>query len=115
MKSHQDLTVYQKSIDLVVITYQITKNFPPEEKFGITSQIRRSAVSVPSNIAEGAARQSKKDFSRFLYISLGSLAELETQLEISVRLDYLKKDNLLNEEIIYIRRMLLKLIKNLKE
>ncbi|WP_423818423.1 four helix bundle protein [Salinimicrobium sp. TIG7-5_MAKvit] len=115
MKSHQDLTVYQKSIDLVVITYQITKSFPPEEKFGITSQIRRSAVSIPSNIAEGAARQSKKDFSRFLYISLGSLAELETQLEISVRLEYLKKDNLLNEEIIYIRRMLLKLIKNLKE
>ncbi|MCX2837428.1 four helix bundle protein [Salinimicrobium sp. MT39] len=115
MKSHQDLTVYQESIDLVVITYQITKNFPPEEKFGITSQIRRSAVSIPSNIAEGAARQSKKDFSRFLYISLGSLAELETQLEISVRLEYLKKDNLLNEELIYIRRMLLKLIKNLKE
>lgn len=115
MKSHQDLTVYQESIDLVVITYQITKNFPPEEKFGITSQIRRSAVSIPSNIAEGGARQSKKDFSRFLYISLGSLAELETQLEISVRLEYLKKDNLLNEELIYIRRMLLKLIKNLKE
>lgn len=115
MKSHQDLTVYQKSMDLVVDIYRRTKNFPAEEKFGITSQIRRSAVSIPSNIAEGAARQSKKDFSRFLYISLGSLAELETQLEISVRLEFLKVSTELQEELIYIRRMLLKLIKSLKE
>lgn len=115
MKSHQDLTVYQKSMDLVVDIYRRTKNFPAEEKFGITSQIRRSAVSIPSNIAEGAARQSKKDFSRFLYISLGSLAELETQLEISVRLEFLKESTELQEELIYIRRMLLKLIKSLKE
>ncbi len=115
MKSHQDLTVYQKSMDLVVNIYRITKNFPSEEKFGITSQIRRSAVSIPSNIAEGAARQSKKDFSRFLYISLGSLAELETQLEISARLEFLPEIKNIQEELIYIRRMLLKLIKSIKE
>ena len=115
MKSHQDLTVYQKSMDLVVDVYKVTKNFPPEEKFGITSQIRRSAISIPSNIAEGAARQSKKDFSRFLYFSLGSLAELETQLEISIRLEFLKEQDEIQEELIYIRRMLLKLIKSLKE
>ena len=83
MKSHQDLTVYQKAIDLVVNIYSLSKSFPSEEKFGLTSQIRRSAISVPSNIAEGAAKKSKKEFSRFLYFSLGSLAELETQIEIS--------------------------------
>ncbi len=115
MKSHQDLTVYQKSMDLVVDIYRRTKHFPGEEKFGITSQIRRSAVSIPSNIAEGTARQSKKDFSRFLYISLGSLAELETQLEISARLEFISDKNEVQEELIYIRRMLLKLIKSLKE
>ncbi len=115
MKSHQDLTVYQKSMDLVVEVYKLTKNFPVEEKFGITSQIRRSAVSIPSNIAEGAARHSKKDFSRFLYISLGSLAELETQLEISVRLLFLHENSEIKENLIYIRRMLLKLITSLKE
>ena len=115
MKSHQDLIVYQKSMDLVVDVYTITKNFPPEEKFGITSQIRRSAISIPSNIAEGAARQSKREFGRFLYISLGSLAELETQLEIAVRLEFLQEKIELMEDLIYIRRMLLKLIKSLKE
>ncbi|MGB7843805.1 MAG: four helix bundle protein [Salinimicrobium sp.] len=115
MKSHQDLTVYQKSMDLVEDIYRITKNFPSEEKFGITSQIRRSAFSIPSNIAEGAARHSKKDFTRFLYISLGSLAELETQLEISGRLEYMSETENMQEELIYIRRMLLNLIKSIKE
>ncbi|MGB8375015.1 MAG: four helix bundle protein, partial [Salegentibacter sp.] len=83
MKSHKDLTVYKTSIDLVIDVYQISGSFPDVEKFGLTSQIRRAAVSIPSNISEGAARNSKKDFIRFLYIALGSLAEMETQMEIA--------------------------------
>src|SRR5690606_15101918 len=115
MKSHKDLTVYKSSIDLVVSVYNLTKNFPIEEKFGLTSQLRRASVSIPSNIAEGAARSSKKEFIKYLYISLGSLAEVETQLEIADRLKFILKNKELEEQSIYIRRMLLKLIQSLKE
>ena len=115
MKSHKDLTVYKTSLDFVVAIYDVTKNFPSDEKFGLTSQLRRSALSIPSNIAEGAARNGSKEFCRFLYISLGSLAEVETQLEISRRLEYFKDNKALEEQLIYIRRMLLKLIDSLKE
>jgi four helix bundle protein len=115
MKSHKDLTVYKTSIDLVVDVYRISRSFPDAEKFGLTSQIRRAAVSVPSNIAEGAARNSKKDFIRFLSIALGSLAETETQLEIAQRLEFIRENRELDEKIIYIRRMILNLIKSIKE
>lgn len=115
MKSHKDLTVYKSSIDLVVSVYNLTKNFPIEEKFGLTSQLRRASVSIPSNIAEGAARSSKKEFIKYLYISLGSLAEVETQLEIAGRLRFISENRELEEQSIYIRRMLLKLIQSLKE
>jgi four helix bundle protein len=115
MKSHKDLTVYKISIDLVAAVYNLTKNFPVEERFGLTSQLRRAAVSIPSNIAEGAARNSKKEFIRFLYISLGSLAEVETQMEIAGRLNFISENKELEEQSIYIRRMLLKLIQSLKE
>jgi four helix bundle protein len=115
MKSHKDLTVYKTSIDLVVDVYRISRSFPDAEKFGLTSQIRRAAVSVPSNIAEGAARNSKKDFIRFLSIALGSLAETETQLEIAQRLEFIEENPELDEKIIYIRRMILNLIKSIKE
>lgn len=115
MKSHKDLTVYKTSIDLVIDVYKTSRNFPEAEKFGLTSQIRRAAVSIPSNIAEGAARNSKKDFIRFLYIALGSLAETETQLELAVRLEFINPNNEIEEKIIYIRRMILNLIKSLKE
>ncbi len=114
MKSHKDLTVYQTSIDLVVDAYRISRNFPDAEKFGLTSQVRRAAVSIPSNIAEGAARNSKKEFSRFLYIALGSLAELETQLEIAKRLEFISDQTEIEKRLIYIRRMILKLIQSLK-
>ena len=114
MKSHEDLTVYQKALDLVMLVYKISQDFPAEEKYGLVSQIRRSAVSIPSNIAEGAARNTKKDFIRFLHISLGSLAELETQLEISHRFGFLEENENLKKNTIHIRRMLLKLIKSLE-
>lgn len=110
MKSHKDLTVYKTSIDLVIDIYQQSQNFPDSEKFGLTSQIRRASVSIPSNISEGAARSSKKEFIRFLYIALGSVAEIETQLEIAYRLKFIKDTPEVVEKIIYIRRMILKLI-----
>lgn len=115
MKSHKDLTVYKTSIDLVIDIYQLSQNFPDSEKFGLTSQIRRASVSIPSNISEGAARNSKKEFIRFLYIALGSMAEIETQLEIAYRLKFIKDTPEVVDKIIYIRRMTLKLIQSLKE
>ncbi|MFV8360212.1 four helix bundle protein [Flavobacterium sp. LS1P3] len=75
---HKDLDVWKRSMDLVVKVYQITKLFPDTEKYGLSSQMRRAAVSIPSNITEGAARKGDKEFIQFLYISIGSLSELET-------------------------------------
>lgn len=115
MKSHKDLLVYQKALDLVTVVYAITKMFPKEEQFGLTSQLRRASISIPSNISEGAGRKSKKEFIQFLFIALGSLNEVETQLEISKRLDYLQDLEKINNDLIHIKRMLLKLIESLKE
>jgi len=78
IKNHKDLEVWKKSMDLVSNIYKITESFPNKELYGLTNQIRRAAVSVPSNIAEGAARSSKREFIQFLYVALGSLSELET-------------------------------------
>jgi four helix bundle protein len=88
---YRDLIVWQKSMDLVTIVYQITLNFPDIERYGLISQMRRCAISIPSNIAEGSRRGSKKDFRKFVLISFGSGAELETQLEISLNLRYTSK------------------------
>ncbi|MEH6765247.1 MAG: four helix bundle protein [Aequorivita antarctica] len=115
MKSHNDLKVYQESMDLVIEIYKITNNFPESEKFGLMSQMRRSAVSIPSNISEGAARESKKEFKRFLYISLGSASELETHIEISKRLNFIDDSKIIKEKIYFIKRMLMKLIQTLKD
>ncbi|MFA5010608.1 MAG: four helix bundle protein [Ignavibacteria bacterium] len=82
IKTHKDLEVWKKSIDLVSEIYEITKSFPKEEIYGLTNQIRRSAVSIPSNIAEGAGRNHDKEFIQFLYIAMGSSSELETQIFI---------------------------------
>ena len=88
-KNYTDLMVWQKAMDLVEGVYQVTAGFPQEERYGLTSQVRRAAVSIPSNIAEGQGRGSPRDFSRFLSIAHGSLRELETQVEIAFRLQYL--------------------------
>jgi len=93
----------------------MTKNFPAAEAYGLTSQLRRSAISIPSNIAEGAARKSNKEFIQFLYIALGSVAETETQLEIASRIGYLDNVTDLNNQITDIRRLTQGLIRYLKE
>lgn len=93
---HKDLEVWKKAIELVTLVYKETKNLPDDEKFGLVSQIRRSVISIPSNIAEGCGRQSGKDTLRFIDISLGSLAELETQIIICEKLEYLSNQEIYN-------------------
>jgi four helix bundle protein len=92
MNRFKELIVWQKSIDLVEEVYKISCNFPVNEKFGITSQINRSSVSIASNIAEGAGRNSQKEFKNFLSIALGSCFELETQIIIAGRLNFVALD-----------------------
>lgn len=113
MKTHKDLDVWNKSMGLAFDLYVMTRNFPKEEIYGLTSQIRRSVVSVASNIAEGAPRSSRKEFTQFLYIALGSVAELETQLLLAKRLGYLNSDETFSE-MDKIRQVILGLINYLK-
>jgi four helix bundle protein len=113
MKTHKDLDVWKKAMDLAENIYNITSQFPVEEKYGLVSQIRRAAVSIPSNIAEGAGRNSNKEFIQFLYISMGSLSEVETQLLILQRLNLLS-DNVSFEGIDSFRKMTVGLINYLK-
>ena len=89
MNSYKDLVVWQKAIDLTIEIYSLTNLFPKEEMYGLVSQIRRSAVSIPSNIAEGQARKYHQQFSHFLSIAQGSLAELESQIIIAMKLGYI--------------------------
>lgn len=96
VQSYQDLDVWKKSMDLVVLCYEVTRQFPDDEKFGLVSQIRRASTSIPANIAEGHGRGTPKSFVNFLWISNGSLRELETHVLIASRLGYVgesvKKD-----------------------
>lgn len=117
MSHFRKILVWQKSITLVTKIYKATSTFPKEEMFGLTSQIRRSSVSIPSNITEGSGRESNKDFLRFLYISLGSIFEMQTQLEIAKNIIYLKEEefNNLYEDSREIERMLASLIRKLKD
>lgn len=112
----RNLTVWQNSIRLVTDVYKITKEFPSDERFGLVTQIQRSAVSIPSNIAEGTGRGTDKDFSNFLNMALGSSYELETQLLIGNNLKYLKDDELKKvlDPLHEIQKMLASLITNLK-
>ena len=115
MRTHKDLDVWKQSIDFVTEIYRITEGFPKSELYGLTSQIRRAAISIPSNIAEGATRNHKNEFRQFLYISLSSASEVETQLIISNNLNYLEQLKL--EEMIMnlnsISRMIQGLIKSI--
>ena len=115
IRNHKDLEVWKKSMDLVSNIYKITDSFPNKELYGLTNQIRRSAVSVPSNIAEGAARNSKKEFIQFLYIALGSLSEFETQIIIAHRLEYLNNLDTLLEDLKFVQKLINGLIYYLKK
>ena len=115
IQNFKDLMIWQRSISLVEEVYDITRHFPKEESYGLTSQIRRSAVSIPSNIAEGFGRFHNNEYKQFLFISLGSCAELSTQVIIAERLGYLKreKSTILVDEIEQISKMTMGLIKKL--
>jgi four helix bundle protein len=108
VQSYKDLEVWQKSINMVTMVYAMTKQFPKEELYTLTSQIRRSAISIPSNIAEGRGKRSTRDFMRFLNIAYGSAAELETQLIIGKNLGYVSPEQAepLFQEVGRICRML---------
>ena len=108
MHNFKELAIWQKGMNVVMECYKITSHFPKEEQFNLTNQLRRAAVSVPSNISEGSSRKSDKDFSRFLQISLGSLFELETQLILSEKLGYLESQrfNEMENQISELQRMI---------
>lgn len=116
IESYKDFIVWQKSVDFVVSIYKVTENFPDKEIYGLISQLRRASISIPSNIAEGNMRFSNVEFRRFLRISYGSGAEIETQLEIANRLKYISEDKFikLHESISEIQKMLNSLISKIK-
>jgi four helix bundle protein len=113
-KPHRNLEAWKQSMDLAVVVYRATETFPSQETYGLTSQIRRAVVSVPSNIAEGAARQTKKEFSNFLHIAQGSLSELDTQIELARRLGFLHETSWLDLEsrMVQIDKMITGLIRH---
>lgn len=104
---HKEMDVWKRSMDLVEMVYEVSDQFPKEEIYGLTSQIRRAAVSVPSNIAEGAARKGNKEFAQFINIALGSLAEVETQYMLWIRLGFISKKMELVELIVSVKKLLL--------
>jgi four helix bundle protein len=112
LSGYENLHVWQQSMDLVVEVYELVKTFPREELYALTDQIKRSAVSIPSNIAEGGSRNYRKEFVQFLYISLGSAAELETQLRIAERVGYAQTSSMVKNKVIPIKKMLNALIKS---
>jgi four helix bundle protein len=115
LNRYKDLKVWQKAIELSIDIYQITEKFPKDERFGLVSQMNRSSVSIPSNIAEGAGRNGQKDFNNFLGIALGSCFELDTQLVISNKLNYLSDQEFEESELKleHIQNMIVKLKKSL--
>jgi four helix bundle protein len=103
INSYKDLLIWQKGIRIVILVYKLVKKFPEDERFALTSQLKRASVSIPSNIAEGFGRNSDKSFSYFLDIAKGSLNEIETQLIISKELDFVKDETLFDELILMIQ------------
>ena len=116
LKNYKDLNVWQKSYELCLKIYVLTAKFPKEERYGLTSQLRRSVVSIPSNIAEGYGRKTTADYIRMLYISYGSVCELETQVLLAGDLGFIEKGELstAKKDIEEIERMLKALIKSLE-
>jgi four helix bundle protein len=117
MHNYRELKIWQRSMDFVVKVYDVSLKFPGEEKFGLTSQLRRSTVSVPSNISEGAGRGTNRQFKRFLEFSMGSLNEAQTQIELAGRVQYIKKENAnaLIDEALQIYKMILGFYNSLKD
>jgi len=114
-KSHKKLDVWQAAMKSTTMIYKLTNKFPEEEKFGLVSQMRRASISIPCNIAEGAARQGKKEFKNFVSMAQGSLSELDTQLELAILLGYLSTEDLREvwEQLLRIDKMLSGLIRSL--
>lgn len=118
VKSYKQLLIWQKGIKIVVMVYKLTKNFPKEEIYALTSQLKRASISIPSNIAEGFGRQSDKSFNHFLNIARGSLNEIETQLIIAKELEFVFDEVLFNEIMFLIEeesKMINAFSKNLKD
>lgn len=116
LKNYKELKVWQKAYQLCLEIYRITKRFPKEERYGLTSQVRRAAVSVPSNIAEGYGRKTTPEYIQALYVAYGSNCELETQILLSGDLDYIKVEDIkkIQKDIEEVERMLKALIKSLE-
>ena len=116
LRSYRDLVTWQRAMDLVTLVYDATRRFPREEAFVLTSQIRRAATSIPTNLAEGYGRQSRRDYVRFLDIARGSLQELDTLIEIARRLGYLEPSTAerLSDSILEVGRLLAGLLRSLR-
>jgi four helix bundle protein len=116
-KPHKKLEAWKQSMDLVIEIYRTTENFPSQEIYGLTNQIRRAAISIPSNIAEGAARQTKKEFTNYLHMAQGSLSELDIQIELASRLGYFDQETfrMLDERLERIDKMITGLIHHLSK
>ena len=117
MHNYRELKIWQRSMDFVVKVYEISAEFPKEERYGLISQLRACVVSVPSNISEGAGRGTNKQFKRFLEISMGSINEAQTQIELAYRVNYVKKEiyESLIDEALQIYKMILSFYNSLKD
>jgi four helix bundle protein len=115
IRSYRDLLIWQRGIELAKLVYKTTRGLPDDERFGLTTQLRRAAVSVPSNIAEGQARQSTREFRHYLHIALGSLAEVDTQVVLAIGLGYMQKETgrIIFGLIIELQKMIHSLIRKL--
>ena len=114
MSGYTDLEVWQKAMDLTEEVYKLTRTFPKEEIYGLTSQIRRAAVSIPSNIAEGASRAGSREFLQFLHIARGSSSELETQLILAERIGFFSNSQEMFSKLTSVKQLINGLIRSLK-
>ncbi len=115
-KPHKKLDAWKESINLVMLVYELTRQFPKNEIFGLISQLRRAVISIPGNIAEGAARQTRREFVQFLYIARGSLSEVDTYIEIAQRLGYIERGSIamVEKKLVDVDKIITGLIQSLK-